>query len=106
MSVQNHLGNSCLLLVLGCDSAPPTPFSAGTEPPHLCPAACSPQLHLLSAWIRNGEAPVRIEDGLIQTKAKWLMGEQRGVETRRETPTLLSVEGGSGPQTVRDGGIP
>ena len=34
------------------------------------------------------------------------MGEQRGVETRRETPTLLSVEGGSGPQTVRDGGIP
>ena len=30
------------------------------------------------------------------------MGEQRGVETRWETPTLLSVEGGSGPQTVRD----
>lgn len=30
------------------------------------------------------------------------MGEQRGVETRRETPTLLSVEGGSGPQTVSE----
>ena len=30
------------------------------------------------------------------------MGEQRGVETRRETPTLLSMEGGSGPQTVSE----
>lgn len=30
------------------------------------------------------------------------MGEQKGVETRRETPTLLSMEGGSGPQTVSE----
>lgn len=30
------------------------------------------------------------------------MGEQKGVETRRETPTLLSMEGGLGPQTVSE----
>lgn len=47
MSVQNNLGNSCLLFVLGRDSAP-QPFSAVTEPPHLRPPPRSPQLRLLS----------------------------------------------------------
>lgn len=37
------------------------------------------------------ETLIRTGDGLMQTKAKQLTDEQRGVETRRETPTLLSV---------------